>query len=523
MAEFFPSHSMDSNNKYLVGGHLFGDRFFSDQGKVELLSEFLLVCYSEKEFNNDDNSKTKEIFPSLDKNKVERMSYFPEYRVGLKLFALYDHQTGGSVVEPFEEKYDEIINSLSSKIGHVLSENSDEDKKRVIEILRSLYRGFQEVGASRDWAAQSFLPVSKSLIAGESMFIKSNYKKNPKNAYKLLSHDRHSFYARGGEVLYLQLLAALNTPKEEIKNWFDNSRYKDMRISGNEKDPEYLRAELNKAFSSLYQGKTTQFFDNFAEKIAYEYKEGELDSGWNLKEKDREAKVAYIPSRTWVYGYIFAIELCRFFKSSFDIVELITHLENACILQEIRTMLAESSNRLGVDYPLIPVISPTSKDVRYKMISNEAFKNCQLIIKNALNEVALELPDREELTSTEESKYGHKLLTKIAKSIGFVQPPRGTSEYFTLSKDLIVYLVSSTLLPEGDMLTLDTFLKELKIRYGIVVDSEGFTESNKQVNKQQKINDPTLLDWFTQVLRECAYYVQLSDSLSLIKNSNIKG
>ena len=43
------------------------------------------------------------------------------------------------------------------------------------------------------------------------------------------------------------------------------------------------------------------------------------------------------------------------------------------------------------------------------------------------------------------------------------------------------------------------------------------------MGKKQDINEAGISDWFIQMLEECDYYVRLSDSLSLVKNTNVKG
>lgn len=512
MVKFFPSDNRKVNSEKLVPAYIFGDRLFADQGKVELLSELLLICFSKKQLNGSIVIED-EPFPKLDQlYSISNIEYFPKYRVLFKLFALYDHQTGDGVVKGFEGEYEKIIASTSKSFMSV-SSDSFEDKKKQTGILQALYKGFQEVGSNRDWCAQSFLPVSKSLIAGESIWVKAKAKNldSYSDAKDNLKHDKRSFYARSGEVLYLQLLSALNHTKADVDMFLASSdRYKNLKVSEAEKDPNYLRYELNKGFNSLYECKSPDFFNEL------------IDSFSESEDGQKSVEIGFIPEETWIYGFLFAIELSRFFKSSFDIVDTVKHLENACVLQEIRTMLGESSRKLNATYPILPVVAPDCNNIRYKMISNEAFKYCQRQIKDALDLVADEV-GLERLKSVQHSRYGHKLFSKLAKSIGFVLPPKGGLDHFVLSKDLIVLLVSTTLCPQDEILTLDSFLTDLKIRYGIVVDSDGFCESNKQIEKLQEINDLSIYDWFIDTLMECAYYVQLSDSLSLVKNTNVKG
>lgn len=135
-----------------------------------------------------------------------------------------------------------------------------------------------------------------------------------------------------------------------------------------------------------------------------------------------------------------------------------------------------------------------------------------------IKEASLKIAEGKDISNI--SKYGYKLFQKIGKNIGFIQPPRGGLEHFVLSKDLVVLLVSTTLTP-GQTLTFDHFLKEIEVRYGLVIDSDGFNKSNEQYLKNQHIDDRKMIDWIIDILRECDYFVELSDSISLVKNTNI--
>ncbi len=522
MADIFPYKVGLDDKETNVASKLFGHRFFGDQGKVELLSEFLLICISKKDIKEEDHRHLCDIpFPSIDNlEAIEEIKYKPKYNVLLKLFALYDHKTGGTEVRGFEDAYNSIINREKSKIQNMNGNAEDKEKRAKVSILQSLYKGFQEVGKNRDWCAQSFLPISDALLADESIWKrKNNAISDKEGAIRALDHNSRLFYARGGEVIYLQLLSALNHTKTDVEKWLkdESNPFKDMNLSDDEKDPAKLKDCLNNAFNNIYKNKSPEFFNTYVKGL-------KLDG---YKDEEGEKKVGFIPSRTWGYGYVFAVELSRFFRSSFDIVETMNHLESACVLQEIRTMLGESANDQKKRYPLLPVVSPTCRNLIHKMVSNDAFKYCQQIIKDALDNEAEEERKKDlkdhKFKSTDYVRYGHKLFQKIAKSIEFVLPPKGNLEHFVLTKDLITYIVSTTLVPDGLVLPFDTFLNDIKIRYGIVLDSDGFTEANMMMGKKQDINEAGISDWFIQMLEECDYYVRLSDSLSLVKNTNVKG
>ncbi len=112
------------------------------------------------------------------------------------------------------------------------------------------------------------------------------------------------------------------------------------------------------------------------------------------------------------------------------------------------------------------------------------------------------------------------MLRKHLKEINVVVPKKGGNEHFVLSKNMLILLVSTTL-SAGESLTVESFLMDLKIRWGFVFDSEGFTEVNTQENLKQTVSDSSIMDWLVDMLKECGYYIALSDAISLVKNSNI--
>lgn len=491
---------------------LYGHRFYADQGPIELLSELLLVFFSEKRIDDQEVPADVCIPMHGDLKGIQGFQYKAKYRLGLKLFALYNNRTGDQEVPVISAKFKEINSVLRSKID--CSGRNTLKEGKAVDILRELYKGFQSVGSNRDWCAQSFLPISKELIAGESIWQNTLSKKHDLTDYdtavKFFAHDKHDFYARGGEVLFLQLFSALNHSKADVISWLTDkgNPFSNMRLNDKEKDPEYLRNEINKLIPAMYSRMVPDFFSVFAgsRDIPDEY------------EESYHGYMGPIPEESWTYGFIFAVELVRLLNSSLDVVDMIRMLELECTLHMVRTLLGRSAAALSLDYPLLPIVSPACENITYKLISNESFKYCQRLMKAAMENCSA----NDKQADKEHGQSGFKLFQKAAKTIGFVLPPKGQNEHFVISKEILVLLVSTTLYPKDDLITYDDFLSEIRTRFGLVVDSDGFTAANTQKNKIQKINDPDIDSWFIQMLEECDYYVRLSDSLSLVKNTNVE-
>lgn len=485
---------------------LFGKRFFSDQNPSELLSELLLVMFSPKRINEKD--KKDEIFPIDYPDSIDKLEYKAEYRLLLKLLCLFPNAKGStSSYLGFEEKRLQLVNDLASRI--VSDGGASKDNKVYVDILTTLYQGFHTVGSKREWSAQSFLPISKYVIAGESKWYVPKKKKPDLNTpyeglLKYFDHRKHLFYGRGGEVLYLELFAAFLKSKNEIEDWLRESKLASI-ISEKERDPAYLQKTIQDGIEHCYeQSRVLEFFPKLI-----------LEVDATSQISDEYTRTGDIPESHWKYGYIFAVELSRLLQTSVDLVDMIRLLELECVMQVLRVMLRASSEYLGYkDVPLIPVVSPEKGDSEGKRISNAAFSHCLMTVKDAVDKISGNSDNK-----SDQDRYGFKLFRKLAKSIGFVVPPKGDNEHFVLTKDLVHLIVVTSLLP-GERLSFETFLAGLKIRYGIVFDNDGFNEANRQNGLEQIVSDPDRVKWFTNMLDEAGYFIELSDSLSLIKNTN---
>ena len=523
---FFPDKKIDQKHTVDIPSIVLnGNRFHIDQTPIELLAEFLMVINANKRIN--DEIETDDLFPSeACMHDFYEMTYSIDHRLYFKLFSLWTtgKQTKGGESHAYE--YEHIIKKLSS----CFEDNTNPERN--LEILSNLYQGFQVAGATRDWCARSFLPLSKNLITGETIWGASAAVKNKvgidfEQAKRYFDHNKRVFYARGGEVLYLQLLLFFTKRKEEVVEWINNNpNFDGMKITDDECDPSYLKRIIREGFTKMYSNNSVPSgFDSFISFV--EDVNGEKKEKFNYTENQ---KVGFIPMETWYLGFLFALDLSRLFKSRFSSIELLKELELECSFHSFRTIIYQSASYLKRNYPLMAVVSDDCEDSLLKIVSRRSFENIQKCIKNAYETIAREneeyssilkpLLDDAKKSDNIHKENGYYLFRKHAKEIGFVIPRTGGNEHFVINKDILVLLVSTTLVP-GDSLTLESFLNDLKIRWSIVFDADGFSEVNYDSYIHQKINDSEMLNWLTQMLDECGYYVPLSDSISLVKNTNI--
>lgn len=517
-AEYFPNHKPNDKDEHIKQlSHLIGNRFYVDQIPIELLSEFLLVINSKKVIN--DQVKTAEMFPvDCVRDNFDEMKYSIHHRLFFKLFSLWPTGSHPKESSSHEKEYEEINKRLQESF--VTAENNE---KRCLEILANLYQGFQVAGASRDWCARSFLPISNELLTGESIWRASKAKDKEDLSFDQITnffhHSDRIFYARGGEILYLQLLLAFTKTREDVDEEIRKSPYfKKLRISSEEKNPETLRRGIENGINSIFSKESIpSAFNNFVDFVEKKSAFSDQDSN---SFNETEASVGFVREDTWFLGYIFALELYRLFASKFDVIDRLKMLQNECTLQVIRTLVFQSSKQLGIDPPRLAVVSMDCTNSNLKSISNRTFSNSQMIVQRAFEDISEE-KGFDNPTPKANSQYGKGIIKKYGKDIGLIVPRTGGNEHFVLTKDLLILLVSTTLIP-GDSLTIEAFFKDIGIRYGFVFDNDGFNKANSEMNSKQRVFNSDTLSWFVEMLDECGYYISLSDALSLVKNNNLE-
>lgn len=514
---FFPkkSHlSSVSKDKEIGVRELFGSRIYTGQSILETLCEFLNVVKSDKKFDLSDVENPDplpEFFPSLPEKDIQNLTYFAEDKLNLKLFSLYLSSKSSSIHESHEYHYNEIKDKLKSKIS-ILDNSKDLDDDKVLDILENLFMGFQGVGVNRDWCAQSFLPINKELLSGETIWKATKAKKdnfrgtNIIDAHKYFERSSHIIYARGGEVLYLEMFLAFEKSKAEIEK-LTNEEFKDIYFSKSELDPKILKSEIVAGLEKLLNSENLKVLGNLAKFV------DTIDNSLKFENK-KENNIGWIPKENWKFGYIFAVELNRIFKNNFDIIESLEVIQILIVLQTIRRFNFKSSSILRKEKPLMAVIDANCPYSDVKDLSNSSYMQCLLNIKDVISQTVNVAASMKSI----DSDYGSGVFKKLSKVIGFVVPRTGTSEKFVLTNDMLNCLIATTLLPD-EKITLETFLKELKLRYGIVFDNKGFNEINNRRGKRQMITRSDTLDWLIEMLDESGYLIQLSDYLSLVKNS----
>lgn len=513
---------------------LFGRRFFGDQTVAELLLELFLVATSVKAIGEAPVSDDL-IFPDLEQLRHwppgAPLRYAPKARLNLKLFAFLGASKLETRHDAHRQHYRELLRSLTRP--DKLSISAGMDANEVLKTLENLFLGFQSVGGQRTWCAQAFLPVSRSLIAAETLWNETQARRRNVRTWSdvtdrfldFFSFQKHRFLARGGELLYLQLCNALRQEPASVQMWL---REAGIGCSPAESDPTLLHSSLQRALLNVVDScpetvdKLAKFLDSGVDKLTAE--KTDFDNYGHA----REALCGWCPEESWQEGAVFALELLRLCQASIDPIERIELLEIACALQLLRSLCAQSARyaprvngvSVGVgpfQYVLV-VSDPEGRHTATKQISRRNLNAVQRMIYDALRHPSIRGNHRDLDYKEADGRYGHKLFLTVAKRIGLVVPKRGAGARLVLNDKLLRCMVLATIRP-GERVTYESFKKLLFAHYGLAVDDETIGRSCAWSGTARLSTLGGDADaWLTEMLDASGMLIRLSDSFSLVTN-----
>jgi hypothetical protein len=511
---------------------LFGKRLFNDQSPIEFLIELLLVTTSSKRVGETGDPFATPL-PSGDMLKHwpetdDELRYSPKARLNLKLFAFMGASRLDSRHETHRQHYKDILQRLHDSI-RVAEAGSEHD---VLRTLENLFLGFQGTGVGRTWCAQTFMPVCKGLLAGETIWNETAAQRTPPHNWEYLLEEqqtyftmnKHRFLARGGEVLYLQLCNALRQSPDSVRRWTKESG---VHLEPTEQNPAWLHEQLQDELARLLDHcpqtvtDIADFLDSGVEAetaLATDTDEGE----------PRYVTAGYCPADSWQEGYLFAVDVLRLCRADLDVIERLQLLEMACAMQVLRSLAAQSARHCPSEHETtwpnyrIAITAPNEENPALKRLSRHTAKVVEKLIYRAIRCEDVRLPDdeavREKLLKEADRRYGGKLFVGMAKRIGLLVPRRGASVRFTLNEQLLRLLVVTTV-PIGGRLTYDRFKELVEARHGLVFDIEGFKRASAWVDGIGWIlGDDSIDYWLQEMLEAAGLLIQLSDSCALVVN-----
>jgi hypothetical protein len=413
---------------------------------------------------------------------------------------------------------------------HERIHSNDDNREEVIRTLGNLFLGFQGAGSGRTWCAQSFLPVSPQLLAGENIWKEKKAKHDQVKEWDSLFEQRssyfdmsqHLFLARGGELLYLQLCQALRQSPETIGYW---NREKNLGLTDDEQNPGWLHTKLTSCLSLLMDHCPTTL-NKMADFIDRELDPHTAERTDHNGDDRRYVKAGWCNSESWREGYLFGVALYRLLQNSLDVVDRVYLLELLCAMQALRTLALQSARVLeneeapGPGYRMV-VSGPEGRRPAIRRLSQDSLKAVEKQIFQALRCPEVELPknqkDRDKYLKQADKSYGGKLFISLAKRIGLVVPKRGAGARFVLNEQLLRLLVLTEVSP-GERLTFDTFKKRLENCWGLVFDAHGLERAKKWLKGRGGYLPGNIDDWFQKMLAAAGFMIHLSDSCALVHN-----
>lgn len=504
---------------------LFGNRFSTDQTSLELLGEFLLITTSVKEI---EGKELRSALPPLDDIHSwsnSKLKYSPKIKLNLKLFAFLSSSRLDSRHLTHREHYTQLIQELKKRI-----KVDSNDKTQVVKTLENLLLGFQGAGTSRTWCAQSFIPISRGLVAGEAIWnetkAKSHYAESWSyvldNAKLYFSLNKHRFLARGGELLYLQICQAMKQNPGAIQAWNLDAK---LEFSSEELEPEKLLNSLERGLAKFFSA-CPKFIDDLAEFI-----DDKLDPETAAKtdmheQQPRFVEAGWCNSATWQEGYLLAVEMNRILSSGLDVMDSVYYLETLFMLHTLRNLIMQSSRCLSngeAKWPgyYMAINRSDEENGTLKRISHQSLKNIEKTIYMAIRShmQGTDIVQDEKILKEADTRSGHKFFLKMAKQAGLVIPKRGAWARFVLTPQILRVLVT-TIVPQQGRITYETFKQLIRARWGMVFDEAGFGECCEWLGVEKVYLSSDTDAWLLEMLAESGLLMHLSDSCALVLHPN---
>lgn len=477
--------------------YLFGHRIQPSQTKYEYLIEFLQVALAEKWNATTQKPYRDEMFP-LDNDKLDgNIVYRPKTRIGLKRFVFLPKSKLDGKAKVDQLAYNDCIQTLQSQV------TGDKKAKRenCIKIVQNLLNGFSAVNQSRSWFDQNMLPICPEVVLPEGMGVKKwrqglDYEIGNVDIDYKFDYHRYTYMCRGGEVYYLHLLNAIN------------------------EHPEY-KATLQKRLKEMITS-----FPQFSYLCRF------IERSWEehilIQDSDKppvDKKLGFIPDKFSDCNEYVLSELSNFLNSKSHPFEKMETLANGIILQLLRAMYKVSSSKTESNCWVIDVNCNGYSNSEAKKSAIASFIKNEEIINNYLYKGLEQYRDRLLETNTakiikDAADDSYRLFRKMGKMIGIVIPSTGKGMRFSLSEDIIKFLVLS-IIPPKKMITLDEFIDLLYVHFGMVIGPKQYRlEMNKGCVKV--VGDYSFLEEnkkaFAQKLKDCGFLRDLSDATSIVEN-----
>lgn len=490
---------------------LYGRRFYKDQTPVEYLSEFLLAFASPKQTNRDGCYQFK-----LNTEDGESAYYWPEDRIALKLFSLFSSSKLETRHPAHRQAYLDVLETVKERIG-----GTKDEQEESLRLIQSLFGGFVGVAKNRTWVTYSFLPVTTNLLARELNWLHSKAAKNKSlinwesiASYSYFAHDRHNFMARGGELLYLQVVSLFTQQdSSEICVFLNEKEYQHLanRMNG-------LSIRLEDSLRTMLEESSVQLscLGDFIEDTLDEYK---------IKLEPKPAYLGWVPIVSCTEGLLFAMEMDNVCSSNIGTLEKLDLLQILCCMQVLRSLCFQARRIDETDkytqgfignYAWIVTDPEAILGTPIRQMAQSSFGLIEELLYRVLkNNTILGAG-----SDAEAEKHGFQIFRKLSKEIGLVVPRKGVGQRFTLHQGLLRFLVAALVTP-GERIRLTHFYQRVFAHYGIALGGEQLAVAlnwcgNEADGDSYAVSSSTA--WVEEALQQGGFLVELSDAVSMVKN-----
>jgi hypothetical protein len=505
MQGMYPNGVLNPDDgKCSVQSLLFGHRIKPQETRYEYLVEFLQVSMAHKKILGCDNENDiiTDMFPISDSLNNHQIEYMPISNMGLKRFIFFENSRLDTKSRIDKEAYEKCLDILRE---HIEIENSQITDKDSIFILQNILYGFSIENAGRSWFNKNLLPVCPEALFPESLArkkLREGISLDSSEIDSSFDFNSYTYMARGGEVYYLHLLHAINN-------------------GGNQKK-EKLEHQIRGMLTSIPQISRISRF------IQKEWIDGmELDEP-NDSYPDVKKKLGAIPLEYSYRDEKTLSEVICFLDNRINPMEKLNLLSYGMVLQLFRliiTIAANGCSNAGSAW-MIDVCDTNKKEhaeIR-KLAAHCYAKNEESITKYIdiginyyFNDVDATEKDKKRKDADKDS---NKIIRKLGKNMGMIIPLTGPAMRFTLSEELIKFLVMS-LVPASSKVTFDHFLDMLYDHYEIVITPEHYAKAASE-GKIVSQGNVTFLQAnkgdFAQKLKNCGFLRDLSDATSIVEN-----
>ena len=498
----YPLNYNKQNVKSLQS-RLFGHRLKPSQTKYEYLIEFLQVAIARKENSGHKNYTC--MFP-VEKNGInDILTYYPVSRIGLKRFVFMPKSKLDGKAEVDKKAYEECVRTLEDNIqgGNAIS------KKNSIVVIQNLLDGFSAVNQNRSWFDQNMLPICPEAVLPEGMGIKKwrkdlEFQVGEADVDYKFEFKKYTYMCRGGEIYYLHLLNAVN------------------------EYPDYASVLEKRLWEMIRSFPQFSYLCNFIQNTWDKYMCIPSDE----KEKEEKQKLSKdlgaIPLAFSVRNKYTLSELENFLNSKSHPFEKMEMFSNGIILQMLRMMYVAAATSNESNCWIIDVNCKGYEGTETKKAAIAAFKHNEEVFCKYLYRGLEELCSELGITNAKEVQEkirdaaddSYRLFRKLGKMIGIVIPATGPGMRFSLSEDVIKFLVLA-IIPPKKMITLDEFIDLLYIHYGMVIGSAQYRKE-MEMGSVKQIGDLSFFEEnrvaFSQKLKECGFLRDLSDATAIVEN-----